>query len=241
MGNSFFIQETASTNELLWKMLRENALPDGFVVRTDFQTSGKGQIGNSWESEQGKNLLFSLALFPQTIRPDQQFLISRLVSVGIKKALDEYVDDITVKWPNDIYWKDKKLAGILIENSLQGRQIKFSVVGIGLNVNQTEFVSNAPNPVSLCQITGKQMDRDRLMEMICQNVMDLYRHLDVEKLQVEYASMLFRKDGFHAFKADGELFQARIFAVHPDGRLELETSEGEYRSFYFKEVSFIIG
>jgi len=241
MENSFFIQETASTNELLWKMLREGSLPDGFVVRTDFQTSGKGQIGNSWESEQGKNLLFSLALFPQTIRPDQQFLISRLVSVGIKKALDEYVDDITVKWPNDIYWKDKKLAGILIENSLQGRQIKFSVVGIGLNVNQTEFVSNAPNPVSLCQITGKQMDRDRLMEMICQNIMDVYRDLDVEKLQVEYANMLFRKDGFHVFKADGELFQAQIFAVHPDGRLELETSEGEYRSFYFKEVSFIIG
>ena len=240
MENSFFIKETASTNELLWKMVRENSLPDGFVVCADFQTSGKGQIGNSWESEQGKNLLFSLALFPQTIRPDQQFLISRLVSVGIKKALDEYVDDITVKWPNDIYWKDKKLAGILIENSLQGRQIKFSVVGIGLNVNQTEFVSNAPNPVSLCQITGKQMDRDRLMEMICQNVMDLYRHLDVEKLQLEYADMLFRKDGFHAFKTDGELLQARIFAVHPDGRLELETSEGEYRSFYFKEVSFVI-
>ena len=181
-----------------------------------------------------------MALFSQKIRPDQQFLISQLVSVGIKKALDEYVDDITVKWPNDIYWKDKKLAGILIENSLQGRQIKFAVVGIGLNVNQTEFISNAPNPVSLYQITGKQMDRDRLMEMICQNVMDLYRHLDVEKLQLEYADMLFRKDGFHTFKADGELFQARIFAVHPDGRLELETNEGEYRSFYFKEVSFVI-
>ena len=240
MENSFFIQETASTNELLWKMLRENTLAEGFVVRTDFQTAGKGQIGNLWESESGKNLLFSMALFPQKIRPDQQFLISQLVSVSIKKVLDEYVDDVTVKWPNDIYWKDKKLAGILIENSLQGRQIKFSVVGIGLNVNQTEFVSNAPNPISLQQITGKRNARNPLLDMICQNIMDVYRDLDVEKLQMEYANMLFRKDGFHAFKADGELFQARIFSVHPDGRLELETSEGEYRSFYFKEVSFVI-
>jgi BirA family biotin operon repressor/biotin-[acetyl-CoA-carboxylase] ligase len=240
MENSFFIQETASTNELLWKMLRENTLAEGFVVRTDFQTSGKGQIGNLWESESGKNLLFSMALFPQKIRPDQQFLISQLVSVSIKKALDEYVDDVTVKWPNDIYWKDKKLAGILIENSLQGRQIKFAVVGIGLNVNQTEFVSNAPNPISLRQIAGKRIARNSLLKKICQNIMDVYHHLDVEKLQMEYADMLFRKDGFHTFKADGELFQARIFAVHPDGMLELETIEGEYRSFYFKEVSFVI-
>lgn len=240
MENSFFIQETASTNELLWKMLRENTLAEGFVVRTDFQTAGKGQIGNLWESESGKNLLFSMALFPQKIRPDQQFLISQLVSVSIKKVLDEYVDDVTVKWPNDIYWKDKKLAGILIENSLQGRQIKFAVVGIGLNVNQTEFVSNAPNPISLRQIAGKRIARNSLLKKICQNIMDVYHHLDVEKLQMEYADMLFRKDGFHTFKADGELFQARIFAVHPDGRLELETIEGEYRSFYFKEVSFII-
>src|ERR1035437_4155511 len=240
MENSFFIQETASTNELLWKMLRENTLAEGVVVRTDFQTSGKGQIGNLWESESGKNLLFSMALFPQKIRPDQQFLISQLVSVSIKKALDEYVDDVTVKWPNDIYWKDKKLAGILIENSLQGRQIKFAVVGIGLNVNQTEFVSNAPNPISLRQIAGKRIARNSLLKKICQNIMDVYHHLDVEKLQMEYADMLFRKDGFHTFKADGELFQARIFAVHPDGMLELETIEGEYRSFYFKEVSFVI-
>jgi len=241
MENSFFIKETASTNELLWKMLRDNTLSDGFVVRTDFQTAGKGQIGNSWESEPGKNLLFSMALSPQKIRPDQQFLISQLVSVGIKKALDQYMDDVTVKWPNDIYWKDKKLAGILIENSLQGRQIKFAVVGIGLNVNQTEFVSNAPNPVSLRQIAGKRIVRNSLLKKICQNIMDLYCHLNVETLQAEYANMLFRKDGFHTFKADGELFEARIFRVHPDGRLELETSEGEYRSFYFKEVSFVIG
>jgi len=240
MENSFFIQETASTNELLWKMLRENTLAEGFVVRTDFQTAGKGQIGNLWESESGKNLLFSMALFPQKIRPDQQFLISQLVSVSIKKVLDEYVDDVTVKWPNDIYWKDKKLAGILIENSLQGRQIKFAVVGIGLNVNQTEFVSNAPNPISLRQIAGKRIARNSLLKKICQNIMDVYHHLDVEKLQMEYADMLFRKDGFHTFKADGELFQARIFAVHTDGRLELETAEREYQSFYFKEVSFVI-
>src|ERR1035437_2026424 len=186
MENSFFIQETASTNELLWKMLRENTLAEGFVVRTDFQTSGKGQIGNLWESESGKNLLFSMALFPQKIRPDQQFLISQLVSVSIKKALDEYVDNITVKWPNDIYWKDKKLAGILIENSLQGNKIKTVVIGIGLNVNQKEFRSNAPNPVSLLQITHKRINRKQLLQQICRNLMEMYAAFDKDTIQAEY-------------------------------------------------------
>lgn len=235
-----YLETADSTNEVLREMIRKEKFPEGFVVHTDFQTAGKGQIGNSWESESGKNILFSLVLFPQKIRPDQQFLISQLVSLGIKNTLDEFTDGITVKWPNDIYWNNKKIAGILIENSLQGKQIKFTVVGVGLNVNQTEFVASAPNPVSLRQIIGKRIERIPLLEKMCWNIMYLYLNLDVEKLQTEYSAMLFRKDGFHTFKADGELFEAKIFAVYPDGRLELETADGEYRSFYFKEVSFVL-
>jgi len=222
-------------------MIRKNIIPEGFVVYTDFQTAGKGQAGNGWESEIAKNLLFSMVLYPKQIRPDEQFLISQLVSVAIKKALDEYTDDITVKWPNDIYWKDKKIAGILIENSLQGSQIKSTVIGIGLNVNQTEFVSDAPNPVSLRQIMGKQQPKTPLLKSICMNIASLYNNLDAEKIRSEYVGMLYRKDGFHSYRENHLTFQARIVAVHPDGQIDLELENGERKGYYFKEVSFVVG
>lgn len=238
MGNTFYTKQTHSTNVLLWEMIREKSLPEGFVVQTDFQTAGKGQIGNSWESEAGRNLLFSMVLYPQRVTVDNQFLLSQLVSLGIKKALDEYTDGITVKWPNDIYWNDKKLVGILIENSLQGTKIKSSVIGIGLNVNQKVFVSNAPNPVSLLQITGKRQNRKLLLGKICRNIMELYAELNLSEIRTAYAEALYRKDGFHTYSTETETFQARIISVHSDGQLELETKLGERKGFYFKEVRF---
>lgn len=240
MGNTFYTKQTHSTNVLLWEMIREKSLPEGFVVQTDFQTAGKGQVGNSWESEAGRNLLFSMVLYPQRVTVDNQFLLSQLVSLGIKEALDEYTDGITVKWPNDIYWNDKKLVGILIENSLQGTKIKSSVIGIGLNVNQKVFVSNAPNPVSLLQITGRRQNRKLLLTKIRQNIQKLYTELSVTKIRAEYAEALYRKDGFYAYRANDETFQAKIISVHPDGQLELETEAGERKEFYFKEVSFVL-
>lgn len=240
MGNTFYTKQTHSTNVLLWEMIREKSLPEGFVVQTDFQTGGKGQVGNSWESEAGRNLLFSMVLYPQRVTVDNQFLLSQLVSLGIKKALDEYTDCITVKWPNDIYWNDKKLVGILIENSLQGTKIKSSVIGIGLNVNQKVFVSNAPNPVSLLRITGRRQNRKLLLTKIRQNIQKLYTELSVTKIRAEYAEALYRKDGFYAYRANDETFQAKIISVHPDGQIELETEAGERKGFYFKEVSFVL-
>jgi BirA family transcriptional regulator, biotin operon repressor / biotin---[acetyl-CoA-carboxylase] ligase len=240
MKNSIHIKQTNSTNALLWQMIREESLPEGFVVQTDFQTAGKGQVGNSWESESGKNLLFSMVLYPHHIAPDEQFLLSQIVSLGIKKTLDEYTEGIAVKWPNDIYWNDKKLVGILIENLLQGNKIKSVVIGIGLNVNQKVFVGNAPNPVSLRQITGKRINRKLLLGKICQNILELYAGLNIEKIRTEYAESLYRKAGFHAFSAENETFRAKIISVHLDGQLELETEAGERKGFYFKEVSFVV-
>jgi len=240
MKNNFFIKETPSTNALLWKMIRENNLPEGFVVSTDFQTAGKGQRGNSWESNAGDNLLFSIVLYPDRVPVEQQFILSQLVSVGIKKALDEYTDNITVKWPNDIYWNDSKLAGILIENSIQGGHINSVVIGVGLNVNQIKFVSDAPNPVSLRHITGKRQDRKSLLKKICTHIMNLYNQLDAAKISSDYAEGLYRKEGFHSFRTPEETFRARICTVHPDGLLELETESGERRRYYFKEVEFVI-
>ena len=240
MKNTLSISETNSTNALLWEMVRGNKLPEGFTLHADFQTAGKGQIGNSWESASGKNLLFSTVLYPVHIAPDEQFLVSQLVSIGIKRVLDEYAKDITVKWPNDIYWNDKKIAGILIENSLQGNRIKAVVIGIGLNVNQKEFLSKAPNPVSLLHIIGKRQNRKKLLERICKSIFELYEELDTDKIRSEYAKALYRKDGFHAYSTDTESFRAKIITVCPDGQLVLETDKGDRKEFYFKEVKFII-
>ena len=240
MRNKYYTKQTNSTNALLWELNRQQSLPEGFVVQAGFQTAGKGQVGNSWESEPGKNLLFSMVLYPAHIPVDRLFLISQVVSLAIKQTLDEYADGITVKWPNDIYWNDKKIVGILIENSLQNNKIKSVVIGVGLNVNQKVFVSNAPNPVSLLQITNKRQNRKMLLQKIQQNIMDLYKELNAENICSEYAKALYRKTGFYSFKANEETFLARIHSVHPDGQLELEAESGERKEFYFKEVQFLV-
>jgi len=240
MKRNLYIKQTLSTNALAWEMNRDKELTEGSVLYTDFQMDGKGQPGNSWEAEDGRNLLFSIVLHPQHIPMDELFLLSELVSVSIKDALDNYTSGITVKWPNDIYWKDKKLAGILIENSLQGSRIKTVVIGIGLNVNQKEFKSNAPNPVSLLQITGKKQNRKQLLDQICQNIMNLYNDFDKDKIQTNYTCSLYRKDGFHTYQEDNVQFQAKICKVQPDGQLILERENGKSEGYYFKEVQFIL-
>ena len=130
------VAETASTNSLLRELVIKESLAEGSVVVADFQTAGRGQIGNTWESEAGKNLMFSLVLYPTCIPANRQFLISQIAALSVKEALDLYADHITVKWPNDIYWKDKKICGMLIENDVSGHHIRRSIAGLGININQ---------------------------------------------------------------------------------------------------------
>ena len=148
-------------------MLLNRTLREGYIVHTDFQTEGKGQRTNSWESAKDKNLLFSLLLKPLHTPISEQFRISQLCSNGIIYVLRNLISTetnlFTIKWPNDIYWKNKKLGGILIENNLQGNKIKNSTLGIGLNINQTEFPLDIPNPISLKQITGKDYNITELL------------------------------------------------------------------------------
>lgn len=233
------ITETDSTNDCIKKYLREDAA-EGLVLTTDFQTSGKGQKGNSWESEAGKNLLFSLLLRPADLPIASQFLISMLVSVGVVKYLQQHIDDLSVKWPNDIYYQDKKLGGILIENTWQGSVVASSIVGIGLNVNQSTFKSNAPNPVSMFQIAGKEFDRADVLKGVLQQIEDFYSPFSEDKIFETYHQLLYRNDGFHHYVADNKEFDARIQKVEKDGRLVLITRNDERKEFYFKEVSFVI-
>ena len=156
-----------------------------------------------------------------------------------KDVLDRYTDDIRIKWPNDIYWKDKKISGTLIENSFSGSTIRSCIAGIGLNLNQTVFVSDAPNPISLKQITGQEYDKRKVLEEIMERLAYYKQQLvdgheqDIRNL---YAQYLYRKEGWHEWVADGKSFQARIKEVKADGQLVLEMTDGQTRGFYFKEV-----
>lgn len=236
---SMYLKETHSTNLILKEMLREYDLSEGFVLRTDFQSTGKGQSGNSWESEHSKNLLFSILLYPNHVPIAEQFILSQIVSLALKKTLDSYTEGFSIKWPNDIYFQDKKIGGILIENSLQGAKINTTIIGIGLNINQKVFISDAPNPISLRQITGKHYGRKVILKQIVEQIMTLYQNMDVETIQKEYFECLYRKSGFHAYKDETGVFEAEIENIELDGCLKLKTHSGELRAYYFKEVMFL--
>lgn len=236
---SMYLRETRSTNLVLKEMLHEYELLEGFVLRTDFQSAGKGQPGNSWESEKGKNLLFSVLLYPQHIAIDQQFILSQLVSVAILRTLNSFCAGFSIKWPNDIYFGDKKIGGILIENSLQGSKLNTSIVGIGLNINQKTFRSDAPNPVSLRQITAKNQRRKNILQDVLNNIYELYSKMDVDTIRNEYFENLYRRVGFYTYRDNKGLFEAELAGIESDGCLKLKTRTGEIRAYYFKEVAFV--
>lgn len=231
------IDETDSTNGWLRRYIRENPCrSDAIVVVAEFQTAGRGCGTNTWESERGKNLTFSLLIHPKDIPARQQFHISMAVSLAVCEALGQHIGDLSIKWPNDIYWRNGKIGGMLIENQLQGDIIKDSIIGIGLNVNQQAFRSHAPNPVSLWQITGQETDRQPLLDGFLR-CMDHYLYHDVRP---QYLQMLYRRKGFHPYTDSNGAFMAEIMEVEDDGHLVLLDDSGQHRRYAFKEVQFVI-
>jgi len=238
------VDEVESTNLYLKETVREQHPEEGSLVIAEYQIGGRGQMGTSWFSSRGENLLFSLLIYPKDVAANEQFIISRIASLAVKNTLDHFANDIRIKWPNDIYWKDKKIAGILIENDIQGRHIENSVIGIGINVNQQFFPPYLPNPVSLRQITGSQQDREYILDLFMREFFLLYRELQhgqKEVIEDEYMLDLYRVNDYYWFE-DGEgRFQARIEDVLPSGHLILRTLENdEMRQYAFKEVTFVI-
>ncbi len=226
------LDETSSTN--LW--LREHAGEKDMVVWTDFQTAGRGCGTNTWESERGLNLLFSMLYHPAALPAPEQFRISMAVALALRDELTRLgLTDITIKWPNDIYWRDSKIAGILIENRLHGALIQSSIIGIGLNVNQEVFLSDAPNPVSMKQITGRSYERESLLRSIVEAMERRLNNSD--GLLEEYQQALYRRTGLHPYSDNDGDFEAELVCVKPDGHLVLRDTEGRERSYAFKEVA----
>ena len=240
--NIIKIESVNSTNAFLKELAHEQVIEEGTVVVTRNQTAGRGQRGNSWESEAGKNITCSILLYPSFLPLQHFFLLSEAVSLGVKETLDAYTDGIAVKWPNDVYHNESKIAGILIENELSGNRYNLSVVGIGLNINQERFLSDAPNPVSLKQITGKNYDTEAILKELVKNVLYIYEQLkteDFENLIRMYHEALYRKTGFHRYEDNEGIFNARIERVSDDGLLHLVTDRNEERSYAFKNVRFM--
>ena len=232
------IDETDSTNRWLRKHVEERTeeVCEPCVAVTEYQTAGRGCGTNTWESERGKNLTFSIAFCPQGVKASQQFLISQQISVALADTLSQYAEGFSIKWPNDIYWHDKKICGILIENVLKGDSIRYCIAGIGLNVNQREFLSDAPNPVSLCQVVGHEMDREALLADFLHHLEEAFQR---DSIRQEYGSLLFRQ-GMTAAYADKEgPFQAVLEGVEDDGHLVLRDDSGRQRRYAFKEVAFV--
>ena len=225
-----YIKSTNSTNSLMKEMLAKGEWPEGeYFVYAGYQTAGRGQTGNSWESEADKNLLCSILLPPDK----DLYFLNIAVGVAILRVIGE---DFTIKWPNDIYYGDKKVAGILVENAILGNEVKYSIAGIGLNVNQTTFVSDAPNPISLKQITGKEYDIDALMQEVYAKVQETLK----EDVWEEYKNHLYRRDGFWKYEDQNGIFEARIIDVLPTGEIVLCDRNGQNRTYGFKQIKYIL-
>lgn len=237
------LEQTDSTNHYLKTICNESSVTELTTVVADYQTSGRGQRGNSWESEAGKNLLFSFVIYPTFLEARRQFLLSQLISLAIKEELDRYAEGFSIKWPNDIYWHEQKIAGILIENDLTGCCLGRSIAGIGLNVNQTVFYSTAPNPVSLYQITQQTHNCLDLLSTIMKRVQREYLSVqngEATHITARYRAALFRGKGMHRYEDNHGEFMAEIIGIEPEGILVLQDDKGRKRKYAFKEVKYLL-
>jgi BirA family transcriptional regulator, biotin operon repressor / biotin---[acetyl-CoA-carboxylase] ligase len=242
-SNLLFFKNLPSTNSHAASLVKENEVSEGAVIYTNYQSSGRGHGGNKWESEEGKNLLISIILFPSMIAPEDQFLLSMAVSLGICDFLDRYTSGISIKWPNDIYVNNDKIAGILIENSIMGGIIEHTIAGIGININQTKFLSNAPNPVSLSNITGRQYDLTVCLDQLTSDLDKRYKFLIGEEaglIRHDYLYRLYRHNQWCKYHDLNGVFTGRLLNVSDTGKLNVERAEGTINEYSFKEIDFIL-
>jgi BirA family biotin operon repressor/biotin-[acetyl-CoA-carboxylase] ligase len=238
-----FYKNIESTNTYASGLLQRESISEGTIIYTNFQSAGRGQKGNRWESEASKNLLFSIVLFPVMVIPEDQFIISMFVSLGICDFLKTYIPACNIKWPNDIYAGDDKIAGILIESSITGSSINNSIAGIGLNINQDHFPTYIPNPVSLKMLTGKDYDIDLCLKQLAGWLDKRYKQLisgGRSEIRNEYISSLYRLNEWHKFKSDNGTFSGKIVSVTDSGCLQIKYRNSEIREFSFKEIEFIM-
>lgn len=231
----------SSTNDYLKNLAARTEVPHGFYVSTDYQTSGRGQVGNRWVSDTGENILLSLLLKPPGLTLDQYFLLNMSVCLSIVDSLNHLHQGFLIKWPNDILFDGQKIAGVLIENQISGNNLRQAIVGIGINVNQrnlpTEFV---PPPISMRRIMGRDIDRAYLGDLLFQRMNERYDQLLSQPAVVasQYHQHLYGFQQTIRARVGGQDGELRIKKVAADGTLQTQW-QGAERNFQFKEVSFL--
>ena len=231
--NIIHIDETDSTN----RWLRAHGAEAQTVVWADYLTAGRGCGTNGWESERSKNLLFSMLFHPAALPAKRQFLVSMAMANSLAKVVSGYVQNVSIKWPNDIYVGDWKICGILIENTLKGCSITDSIIGVGLNVNQLQFVSDAPNPISLANLTGRTFDTEQLLQQLLEAFDEEWA--DLEGVRSRYLAQLYRRTGLYRYCDAQNVFYAELVMVEDDGHLVLRNTDGYDHRYAFKEVKFV--
>ncbi|NHA07761.1 biotin--[acetyl-CoA-carboxylase] ligase [Mucilaginibacter sp. HC2] len=241
--NLVTIQQVDSTNTFLKTLLSNSKpLPEGTVIMAESQYAGRGQQQNKWHSEPGKNLTFSILLTPEFLAVTDQFDLNRVVSLGVYDALHPYLgDDLKIKWPNDIYYGDRKLGGILIETHVQGVHIKDAIIGIGLNINQESFESGAGNAISLKQILHRDYDLKTILSEICGHIEAYYLNLRAGKflfVRNTYLSRLYWLNEVKPFRSNEGIFDGVIKNVKENGMLVVENNNGQ-QEFSLKQIEFL--
>ncbi len=234
------VEELSSTNDYASELVRREFVADFTVVMTDFQEKGRGQRGNTWVSAAGQNLLFSVVLHPRQMPIKEQFILSQTVSIALSEVVSLYCDSVCIKWPNDIYVGDRKIAGILIENSINKKEIETTIIGIGLNVNQLLF-EGAPNPTSLRAELGKEQNRDEILQQFLSRFRQLYASMlrDPETIRRIYKERLYQRGKRSQYKDATGIFSGLIIDVAIDGQLLIADANGDIRRYYFKEVEYL--
>lgn len=236
------VDETTSTNSLMQELLKAGKLNNGDVIRANYQSRGIGQVGNLWESEKGKNLTFSLFLDTHFLDASEVFYLNKIVSIAIHKYLTDLgILDVKIKWPNDIYIGNKKVAGMLTNNSFLGNNLQNSIIGVGLNVNQVEFLKNVPNPTSLKLVSQKNYNLDKELEKLLQYI---YQHINqlaqagFSQIDTDYLNRLYQFQEQHKYKDSSGAFVGEIIGVDAHGQLRIEKINGEQLTFGIKDLSF---
>lgn len=237
----YHFEELTSSND----ELRAPSYTEGDWVVVERQREGRGQRGHTWLSPEGLNLTASLLLEPRFLAVNEQFQLLRVVALGLCDMLSEYGIEARIKWTNDIYVGDKKLVGILIEHTLLGDHLNRTIVGIGLNINQTAFDATLPNPISMAQILGRTFDRDQLLLLLDRAIRLRYEALRqgaVERLEQDYHACLYGLNRPQRFRLPSmEEFVGRIRGVKSSGELLVEGPDGHLKGYLFREIDFLIG
>ncbi|MFZ5554180.1 MAG: biotin--[acetyl-CoA-carboxylase] ligase [Bacteroidota bacterium] len=235
------LESVDSTNDFALRWIKENPFHEGLLVVAEEQKAGKGQMGNRWESEKGKNLLFSLVVKPSFLPAGKQFYLSKITALAIKDTIQKQLEEVMIKWPNDIYCRGKKIAGILIENRFSGENITASVIGAGINVNQV--FAAAEKAISLQSLTGRETNRELLLEEFCSHFEGYYLALRSGKrdeINGLYLSSLLNFGSETRYRdAKGE-FTGIIRSIAEDGRAEVWNKEKNAATWYdIKELVWV--